>query len=694
MAKNSRYVGTRLATTVNARYYPDEKVIDAYYLDGRFTMQNESRAAEQTHDREDRGFLYALFAYPTEAGAQVEQTDFAETMRNLAREVKHGPQSIDTEINDLADLAIEVGGKATLAQEGIRQSYFTGLIVKEGEIAAVTTADGCAFLYRSNVLYPLTSGDFEIEAIDLNGNPVQHLNDYSAGVAGTIRYSNLAQIQEDDLLLLCNRDVLDILGQREILRLLGESQTQEEAASSLITAAAAKQSDVSLQVLLASVDYVEAMTKDEQGTVQTVGHGQQGHMPSHASQSDEGLLPPYDHTQATIRFDGIATGAAAGATGADIASGRPRAGEPADGFHQDYYQSYDKRDFHAHDQASQADGTSPDYNAGADYVDSGFPDYQGQRGYTPGPYDSQAYSGDYDSDYGQDQYTGEVYGDGTYDPESYAEDAYGSYDEYQDPTTYQAPQGTGYGDEPYYTQDPNQAYGYGDGEYQDTGYYDQDGYYDDPNYYAGDQATGYYPQDSYQDSYQESYQDGYYDEYQDSYYDDYQQNYYDDAYGDYYEDQQSDKTKRIIFYVILVAIIAVCIFILARLLGGGGKPSQTTVGTTTERTTVERTTEATTEATTVESKDADESRETGDDQDDDTGQGDNDDPNTGNQGSSEGQIYTIKAGDTFFVILQSYYQRTDQAVVNLVLEANPQITNIDFLTEGVEMVLPPLTDGQ
>ena len=261
MAKNSRYASARLTTTVNARYVPDEQIKDAFYLDGRFPGLNEKRAAENTLDRDDRGFLFALFAYPAERGENAAEADFVRSVRQLNDQVKEGNKSIDIQINDLADASVEVCGKATLPQAGVRQAYFAGIIVKEAEIAAVTTAAGCAFLYRGDVLYPLTASDFKLEPYDLNGNPIERLNEYSAGVAGTIRYSNITPIKQNDCLILCNKEVAETLGQREMLRILDDAQDQKDAAADMITAAAAKQPGTTMQVMISFVEYIEAAEK-------------------------------------------------------------------------------------------------------------------------------------------------------------------------------------------------------------------------------------------------------------------------------------------------------------------------------------------------------------------------------------------------------------------------------------------------
>ncbi|HBP37774.1 MAG TPA: hypothetical protein DD640_03360 [Clostridiales bacterium] len=123
--------------------------------------------------------------------------------------------------------------------------------------------NGCAYLYRSDVLYPLTQDDFPLEAIDYNGKPVPSIDVYCAGVAGTVRYSNIAQLQPDDCIIVCNKDVMDALGQREVLRMLYDAEDQADAAGLIMTAASAKLPGVPLQFL---IGFVESISAAERGS--------------------------------------------------------------------------------------------------------------------------------------------------------------------------------------------------------------------------------------------------------------------------------------------------------------------------------------------------------------------------------------------------------------------------------------------
>jgi LysM repeat protein len=123
-------------------------------------------------------------------------------------------------------------------------------------MAAVTMGSGCAYLYRGDVLYPLTTDDYPLEAIDFAGKPVTGLDVYCAGVAGTVRYSNIAQLQLDDCLIVCNREVMEALGQREVLRMLYEAEDQADAAGMVMTSAAAKLPGTPMQFMIGFIENI------------------------------------------------------------------------------------------------------------------------------------------------------------------------------------------------------------------------------------------------------------------------------------------------------------------------------------------------------------------------------------------------------------------------------------------------------
>lgn len=256
MAKSPSTIFTRLALTVAARYYPTEGVVDSYCLDGRFPGRREQRSVDSTLDREDRGFLFSVFGYPY---SRQEDTSWREPLERLTEKINDPSSDIDSGLNDLADAAMDVTGRITLAEEGAREPYFSGFVLRDGEVAAVTLGDGVALLYRRGVLYPLTDETLEFNAVDSEGQAVTGINDFIAGEAGTLRYSNIAQIEQGDMFLICNQELYQALGQGDIMRILNSAEDQYDAAGLLLTSASAQVPGTSLQLMLG---IVESATED------------------------------------------------------------------------------------------------------------------------------------------------------------------------------------------------------------------------------------------------------------------------------------------------------------------------------------------------------------------------------------------------------------------------------------------------
>lgn len=254
MAKSPSTIFTRLVLTVAARYYPTEGIVDSYCLDGRFPGRREQRSVDSMLDREDRGFLFSIFAYPY--NRQEEDTSWREPLERLTEKINEPSGDIDNGLNDLADAAMDVTGRITLAEEGVREPYFSGFVLRDGEVAAVTLGDGVALLYRRGVLYPLTDETLEFNAVDSDGQPVTGINDFIAGEAGTLHYSNIAQIEQGDIFLICNQELYQALGQRDIMRILNSAEDQYDAAGLLLTSASAQVPGVSLQLMLGMVESV------------------------------------------------------------------------------------------------------------------------------------------------------------------------------------------------------------------------------------------------------------------------------------------------------------------------------------------------------------------------------------------------------------------------------------------------------
>ena len=252
---------TRLASTLTARYFPSSSLTDAFYLDGRLCGKRETRQADITIDKDERGFFFSLFTHPTIEGFEPGTIPpFEPQLRGLCNEVKNGHKEIDAMIEKFLSTAVEVAGTTKLIDNEVRDPYFSGVIVRDSEAFAVTIGGGLAFLYRDDTMFPLTDAGIPMEPIDAYGNRVGDFQYYCSSKTANALWSNFFTLTPDDCIILCNKAIYDALGQREILRILTDAEDQCDAAGLILTQASARMPNTPMQI---SISFVESVTKEE-----------------------------------------------------------------------------------------------------------------------------------------------------------------------------------------------------------------------------------------------------------------------------------------------------------------------------------------------------------------------------------------------------------------------------------------------
>ncbi len=254
---------TRLATTLTARYFPTAELTDAFYMDGRVTSKTVARSADLTNDKEDRGFFFSIFSHQTNPDYDPNTLPpYEPVLRRLGTELKSGRRSLDDQIGEMVNTATSITGRMKIQQDNSRAPFFAGVIVKDAEAFAITIGKGLAFLYRDDTLYPMTATDIRIDAINTQRQKVDNFFNFCATKTAPALCSNIAQLKLDDCIILCNREVYEALGQQELLRILYDAEDQSDAASVVMTEAAAKLPGVPLQFM---ISFVEDITSSDRG---------------------------------------------------------------------------------------------------------------------------------------------------------------------------------------------------------------------------------------------------------------------------------------------------------------------------------------------------------------------------------------------------------------------------------------------
>ena len=254
---------TRLATTLTARYFPTAELTDAFYMDGRVTNKAVARSADLTNDKEDRGFFFSVFSHQTVPDQDPNALPpYEPVLRRLGTELKSGRRTLDDQIGEMVNSAVSITGRMKIQSDNNRTPFYAGVMVKDAEAFAITMGKGLAFLYRDDTLYPMTATDIRIDAINTARQKVDNFYNFCATKTAPALCSNIAQLKIDDCIIICNREVYEALGQQELLRILYDAEDQSDAASVVITEAAAKLPGVPLQFM---ISFVEDITNSDRG---------------------------------------------------------------------------------------------------------------------------------------------------------------------------------------------------------------------------------------------------------------------------------------------------------------------------------------------------------------------------------------------------------------------------------------------
>ena len=123
---------TRLASTLTAKYYPSPSLTDAFYMDGRLCGKRETRQADITTDKDERGFLFSIFTHPAIKGVEPGTLPpYEPQLRDLCNNVKFGYKDIDSLIEKFMTCAVDITGMMKLSDGESRTPYFSGVIVKD-----------------------------------------------------------------------------------------------------------------------------------------------------------------------------------------------------------------------------------------------------------------------------------------------------------------------------------------------------------------------------------------------------------------------------------------------------------------------------------------------------------------------------------------------------------------------------------
>ncbi len=256
---------TRLSTTVTSHEIKNDSLINIFYLDGRSNRFPQTNDLDITLDRTALGF-YLNISSTRKKDANRDNLLEKRVSQDQITEAIKTSADIDSVVNDMAENAIKLTGKFNLdTQKRESRPYYSGVIIKESELAAVTLGEAVAFLYRDEALYPLTENDFNFKAENFHGQAVDNYDIYAAGRAGSIKYSNIAQLRVDDCIILVTNNVVKSLGQKNLLKILDEAYDQQESAELIHEYMTLKHPNEPFQFMMSFVEDIFVTNKKYRG---------------------------------------------------------------------------------------------------------------------------------------------------------------------------------------------------------------------------------------------------------------------------------------------------------------------------------------------------------------------------------------------------------------------------------------------
>lgn len=256
---------TRLATTVTSHEVKNDSLINIFYLDGRSNRFPQTNDLDITLDRTALGFYLNISSTRKKDANRDNLLEKRVSQDQITEAIKTNAD-IDSVVNDMAENAIKLTGKFNLdTQKRESRPYYSGVIIKESELAAVTLGEAVAFLYRDETLYPLTENDFKFKAENFHGEAVDNYDIYAAGRAGSIKYSNIAQLRVDDCIILATNNVIKSLGQNNLLKILDEAYDQQESAELIHEYMTLKHPHEPFQFMMSFVEDIFVTSKKYRG---------------------------------------------------------------------------------------------------------------------------------------------------------------------------------------------------------------------------------------------------------------------------------------------------------------------------------------------------------------------------------------------------------------------------------------------
>ncbi len=246
---------TRISAAIASQLSPTAGFVESYYMDGR-VVNLRNRFTELVIDREQSSSCYALY------GTRIYQQNFARTielandlMRRLSILIGAAVnEKVDEYSPDLFQTAWELTSlDAPAPTDSGEQPWFSGFIVLNGGISALTMGDGVALLYRDDILYPLTKSNFRIQPYDYHNNTVDNIDYYTFDGHRIAKHSQTFLLKPNDRVILGRGRVFSQIGQKDLLKIAHEAFDESEVINDYLGILDNRAPDIPVQIAVANI---------------------------------------------------------------------------------------------------------------------------------------------------------------------------------------------------------------------------------------------------------------------------------------------------------------------------------------------------------------------------------------------------------------------------------------------------------
>lgn len=194
-------------------------------------------------DKEALGHLLAIVADSRAQNLDPAKEEQEEPLLTLSREtyarIDRHPVGAAVSNDHLANVVNFMSTKrSALSSQGHSPYYCSCMVTNGNKFIAQASGDACAFFYFEKALYPLfRTPNLQLEDKDPDGNLLNSFYAYCDTDLGMAHSSKVIPVLENSVVILCNLQLFETLGQMDLIKIVHECSYTDNIAQALVAQA-------------------------------------------------------------------------------------------------------------------------------------------------------------------------------------------------------------------------------------------------------------------------------------------------------------------------------------------------------------------------------------------------------------------------------------------------------------------------